>query len=131
MNFSLKLANYILQKSLISISKNDDDIKNAVCSPVSIDAVLNILALGCRGPTLEQLLQLLGCDTVKDFNATASILAGVLKESKGVNAPGISFLNTLWVDQQFPLKASFREVLRDEFNTEAWAADFSYQVITE
>ncbi|XP_021732061.1 serpin-Z3-like [Chenopodium quinoa] len=80
MNFSLKVANHVLQKSL---TENNNSPMNVILSPLSIDAVLNILALRCHGPTLEQLLELLGCNDVKEFNEMASGLADVLKESKG------------------------------------------------
>ncbi|XP_048493178.1 serpin-Z2B-like [Beta vulgaris subsp. vulgaris] len=127
MNFSLKVANSILQNSLAATKDDDHKNKNVVCSPISIDNVVNILVLGTKGPTLKQLLELVGCNTVDEVNATAAVLAGVLKEANGDDAPEVCFTNTLWVDQHFPLNASFREVLRNEHKTEAWAVDFKNQ----
>ncbi|XP_074287490.1 serpin-Z2B-like [Silene latifolia] len=118
-NFSIQVAEHVIQQHM---SKN----KSVVCSPVSIDAVLSILAMGAENSTLEQLLTLLGHDDVRELNTRARKLRAVLDNSHDNNedAPKISFVNGLWLDQRFSLKAGFQKVLKDVHKTEARVVDF-------
>ncbi|XP_021764260.1 serpin-Z10-like [Chenopodium quinoa] len=122
MKFSLKVANNILQENLTI-----DNPKNVVCSPLSMDVLLNMIALGAKGSTLGQLMELLGCGSVDDFMARASVLASILQEAKD-DELGLSSVNALWVDLIYTLNASFQKVVRDLYKAESKAVDFVNQV---
>ncbi|XP_074321545.1 serpin-Z2B-like [Silene latifolia] len=119
-NFSLQVATHVIQEKL---SNNE----SVVCSPVSIDAILSILALGVENSTLDQLLTLLGHSDLSELNTAASKLRAVLKVTDDEDAPKISFVNGLWLNQRFSLKPAFQEVLKDVHNAEARAVDFVNQ----
>ncbi|XP_074303438.1 serpin-ZX-like, partial [Silene latifolia] len=118
--FSLQVATHVIQQHL---SKS----KSVVCSPVSIDALLSILALAVENSTLEQLLTLLGHRDVKELNKVARKLRAVLKSSRDIDkdGPKISFVNGLWLDQRFSLKAGFQKELKDVHKVEARVVDFA------
>ncbi|XP_056698766.1 serpin-Z10-like [Spinacia oleracea] len=119
MKFGLNVANNILQQSLTTTANGGP--KNVVCSPISIDAVLNIIALGAKGPTLDQLIELLGYQGTDDFNGVASLLAGVLKEPKDGDGLGITFVNALWIDKCYTLNSSFQKVDEVVKEVNKWA----------
>ncbi|XP_074321547.1 serpin-Z2B-like [Silene latifolia] len=121
-NFSLKIATHVIQQNL---SNN----KSIICSPVSIDAILSILALGVENSTLDQLLTLLGHGDVSGLNTTTRKLRAILKvtHDDDEDAPKISFVNGLWLNQRFSLKADFQKVLKDVHKTDARVVDFVNQ----
>ncbi|XP_074321546.1 serpin-Z10-like [Silene latifolia] len=119
---SLKIATRVIQQNL---SNN----KSVVCSPVSIDAILSILALGVQNSTLDQLLTLLGHSDVSELNTATSKLRAILKvtHDDDEDAPKISFVNGLWLNQRFSLKAEFEKVLKDVHEADVRAVDFENQ----
>ncbi|KAL2928457.1 Serpin-Z3 [Bienertia sinuspersici] len=119
-NFGLKVANYILQKNVITSNNN------VVCSPLSMNTVLNIIALGSTGQTLKQLQKLTGCKDVHGFNVMAAKLAGVVKKSKDVLE--ISSVNSVWVDQRYSLNDSFQKVMRDLHRAQVRSVNFVNKV---
>lgn len=127
MKFSMKVANYIMQQNLTTSDAN------AVCSPLLMDIALNIIELGSKGETLEQLLHLYGCQDVEEFSTYVSILGDVLKEeskdSADDNGPKLCFANALWIDQRYPLKEPFQQIIRDLHQDEAMAVDFKNKVL--
>ncbi|XP_074291570.1 serpin-ZX-like [Silene latifolia] len=126
-SFSLQVAKHVIQQHL---SKET----SVICSPVSIDAILNILAVGAENSTLDQLLKLLGHADFQGLKNAACKLSAVLKSSNDDdNGPKISFVNGLWLDHRFSLKPGFQKVLRDVHKAEARAVDFNQadQVVEE
>ncbi|XP_074287562.1 serpin-Z3-like [Silene latifolia] len=122
-DFTSQVAKILIKDGLINN-------KSVVCSPVSIDAVLRILAAGAKNSTLEELLRSLGHANLEELNAAARELATVLKGSENEDedyAPVISYVNALWLDQRFLLDNLFQMVLRDVYNAEARAVDFKNQ----
>ncbi|XP_074293738.1 serpin-Z1B-like [Silene latifolia] len=127
--FSLQVAAHVIQEHL---SKSE----SMVCSPVSIDALLSILALGAENSTLEQLLMLLGHGDLSELNTAARKLGAVLKGSRDddEDGPKISFANGLWLDQRFSLKPGFKKGLKDVHKAEVRVVDFANkadQVVNE
>ncbi|XP_074263409.1 serpin-ZX-like [Silene latifolia] len=123
-NFSLQVATHVIQQNL---SNN----KSVVCSPASIDAILSILALGVENSTLDQLLTLLGYSDVSELNTAASKLRAILEvthDGACEDASKISFVNGLWLNQRFSLKADFQNVLKDVHKADVRAVDFVNQV---
>ncbi|XP_074263433.1 serpin-Z2A-like [Silene latifolia] len=121
-NFSLQVATHVIQQNL---SNN----KCIICSPVLIDAILSILALGLENSTLDQLLTLVGHGDVNELNTAASKLRAILKVTldDDEDAPKISFVNGLWLNQRFSLKSDFQKVLKDVHEADARVVDFVNQ----
>ncbi|KAK9266067.1 hypothetical protein L1049_021472 [Liquidambar formosana] len=64
MDFSLQVTNQALL--------NEGFKGNFACSPLSINALLNMLAVGSKGQALEQHLGFLKCGSVDGLNKKAS-----------------------------------------------------------
>ena len=103
---------------------------NFVCSPLSLEIVLGMLAAGAEGQTLKQLLELLGHESI----------IRLLSESptKIFKNPGLDFslTNCVWVNKRLePVRTSYQYVLAKVYKTEAKYVDFKnkvnlYQVLT-
>ncbi|KAK9690267.1 hypothetical protein RND81_09G116800 [Saponaria officinalis] len=122
MNFSFKVEKHVLQEELKSNNR-----KNVVCSPLSINAVLNILAVGAKGQLLQQLLELVEISSFEELGVNASTLDNLVQQSNHVDAPSVSFANALWIHHQLPLNAVFRRTINDVHNAETWLVDFENQ----
>ncbi|KAG5539431.1 hypothetical protein RHGRI_019839 [Rhododendron griersonianum] len=113
--------------------------KNSVVSPVSINAVLNMVAAGSKGATLDHFFALLGSKTVKEINSeSAKMMAvaadvGLNSANKGTEdnddiGPVLAMVNGAWFDRRFPLKPSYgEEILKGIFNCEAKTVHFATQ----
>lgn len=120
MNFSLQVA-----KSVLRV--DGPPYKNTACSPLSIYAVLSILAAASDGQTREQLLRVMERDSVDELHDVASRLAEILEGDDDEDAPDICFADALWIADRLTLKEPFKNILRDVYKTEARAVDFVNQ----
>ncbi|XP_074267696.1 serpin-Z10-like [Silene latifolia] len=120
MDFSVQVVKHVIQENL---AKGE----SVVCSPASIDAVLRILALGSEKSTRKQLLNLLGHDNIGELNAASTELAKVLKASEDTKTLEVSYVNGLWLDQRFTLKAEFEKVLKEVYHAQVSVVDFINQ----
>ncbi|KAK2992319.1 hypothetical protein RJ640_020312 [Escallonia rubra] len=119
-NIDMKLAGHILLKEA---SKSE---KNVVCSPLSLDAMLNMVAAGSKGDTSKQLLHFLGSSNLEDVNSKSSGMMRIAEKSLG--SPDITFVNGVWVDQRFPIKPSYMEVLNGIYKAKTINVDFLNKV---
>ncbi|CAN1184715.1 At1g47710 [Linum perenne] len=131
--------------------------KNVILSPASLDIVLRTVACGAKGKTLEQLLRFLGAKDIDDLNSKASSIMKVLhlaspennpppvlvKKQKlnnsgdddnppvtvspTVSSPIISCANAIWIDEQYPVKDSFKKLLTDVYRAQANNVNFRHQ----
>ncbi|KAK2992318.1 hypothetical protein RJ640_020311, partial [Escallonia rubra] len=121
-NIDMKLAGHILLKEA---SKSE---KNVVCSPLSLDAMLNMVAAGSKGDTSKQLLHFLGSSNLEDVNSKSSGMMRIALNEKSLGSPDITFVNGVWVDQRFPVKPSYMEVLNGIYKAETRNVDFLNKV---
>ncbi|KAH7848530.1 hypothetical protein Vadar_003996 [Vaccinium darrowii] len=126
MEFCTRIANHLMLKSI-----QDGVSKNVVSSPLSINAVLNMLATGSTGHTLERILGFLGSKTVEEINSKSRKMVEVAtgggggSTKKTGNGPILTMVNGAWVDKRFPLVAKYKEeVLKGIFKCEANNVDF-------
>ncbi|KAK2996734.1 hypothetical protein RJ639_025473 [Escallonia herrerae] len=115
MNSCVRIANKHL---LTEVEKGDD--KNLVVSPLSFNAVLNMVAAGSTGRTLEQILGFFGLTNVDQINS-------ILSEMMAVASPSTDSSGGPVADQRFPLKPSYRDLLRHIYAGEAKNVDFATQ----
>ncbi|KMT00834.1 hypothetical protein BVRB_9g221090 isoform B [Beta vulgaris subsp. vulgaris] len=121
-DFSFNLAKRCLVDGLNSTSQ-----KNLLCSPVSTSAIINMLVPGSKGETLDQFLDLLGFEEEK-LNKSAMRLIDVVKPLNNVGgAPKIAFSNSIWLDQQYQLTQSYKELIKNVHNADVKSVDFLYQ----
>ncbi|KAL5984906.1 hypothetical protein ACLOJK_038742 [Asimina triloba] len=121
-DFCLRLAKHI---GLEEIEKGS----NFVFSPLSMYVVLSMIAAGSKGRTLEQMLSFLNVESIEKLNVLSSQLFN-LTTSNGAatTGPVLSLVNGVWVEQLFPLKQAFKDVMNRVYKAEACAVDFQNQV---
>nr|XP_048318030.1 serpin-ZXA-like [Ziziphus jujuba var. spinosa] len=123
---------------LKELTKNNPN-KNVVMSPASMNIVLNMAASGSAGKTLDQFLGSLGSETITELSSKSSSLMGLFDlntaadpdpdytDSEYSAPPELSLVNLMFVDQQYPLKPSFQEIVRDIYKTEPKRINFDQQ----
>ncbi|XBH93745.1 hypothetical protein VPH35_084621 [Triticum aestivum] len=100
--------------------------RNLVFSPISIYAVLALLAAGAGGKTLEEILGVLGARSRLELeDSVARLLDGSSNPDGG--GPSVAFACGVWSDLTRPLKPAFRDAVVGKCKAEvssinAWAA---------
>ncbi|KAH7849030.1 hypothetical protein Vadar_011944 [Vaccinium darrowii] len=106
---------------------------NVIVSPVSITLVLNMVAAGLKGSTLEYVLGLFGSEDINEINSKSleimSLAADVGSTNNGDDGrPVLAMVNGAWADQCFPFKPLYEEnILKGIFDCEAKTVDFATQ----
>ncbi|KAL3505217.1 hypothetical protein ACH5RR_035058 [Cinchona calisaya] len=105
--------------------------KNVVVSPLSFNAVLNMVAAGSTGHTLREMSKFLEYKNIDDTNSKFKELMSIASSSStddhgnNVNSgPVICLANGLWVDKKFPLKASYQELVKNVNKAQVKNMDF-------
>ncbi|KAE9450710.1 hypothetical protein C3L33_17395, partial [Rhododendron williamsianum] len=136
MEFCTRIANQLMLKQI-----QNGFGKNIVSSPLSINAVLNMVVAGSTGGTLKRMLGFLGSKNVDVINSKSRKMMAVAaacdgRSSENVdNGPILTIVNGAWVDQLFPLVPKYKEeILKGIFKCEAGNVDFrtkANQVVDE
>ncbi|TVU20959.1 hypothetical protein EJB05_30565, partial [Eragrostis curvula] len=99
--------------------------KNLVFSPLSIYAVLALVAAGARGETLDELLNLLGAesrDELAEFVCQAAESAPTDCSEWG--GPLIAYTCGVWHERMFTLNSAYRAAAMELYKAETRAVDF-------
>lgn len=112
----------------------DREEVNLVCSPLSAQVALSMVALGAAGATREQMVQVLG-GPVDELASAANTLTQVLatvgdedreESEKGDPEPAVATLvNATWVQQGLSPEDDFVEGLGRWFGSGVYEADFA------
>ncbi|GJU27477.1 serpin-ZX [Tanacetum coccineum] len=116
----------VVTKILLDDANSGYKKGNFVCSPLSLDIILGMLAVGAEGQTLEQLLKFLGHESIDKFLAK-SPSSRLLKTELSNLKTGLecSLANGIWVDKKVePVRSSYQKVLKTVYKTEARYVDF-------
>ncbi|KAK9080283.1 hypothetical protein SSX86_000041 [Deinandra increscens subsp. villosa] len=86
---------------------------NVVFSPLSIHAVLSLLAAGSKGRTLDQLLDFLNAKSTDELNSLSlELVSSILTDGSPMGGPRLSFTNGVWFEKNNgSLKPSFKKVV--------------------
>ncbi|KAK3039378.1 hypothetical protein RJ639_027627 [Escallonia herrerae] len=110
------------------IRRGEGEERREKCHVLSViaglDAMLNMVAGGSKGDTSKQLLHFLGSSNLEDVNSKSSGMMRIALNEKSLGSPDITFVNGVWVDQRFPVKPSYMEVLNGIFKAETRNVDF-------
>ncbi|XP_058217242.1 serpin-Z10-like [Rhododendron vialii] len=105
--------------------------KNIVSSPLSINAVLNMVVAGSTGHTLKHMLGFLGSKNIHEINSKSRKMMAVAaggggRSSENIgNGPILIMVNGAWADRRFPLVSKYKEeVLEGIFKCEVNNVDF-------
>ncbi|GJZ46099.1 serpin-ZX [Tanacetum coccineum] len=82
----------VVTKTLLDDAQNGFKNGNFVCSPLSLETILGMLAAGAEGETLKQLLEFLGHESIDQLisESQTQILSGV----------DVSLANGVWVEKR-------------------------------
>ncbi|KAJ6851908.1 serpin-ZXA-like [Iris pallida] len=120
-SFSLRLSRHV------SASAGD---RNVVLSPLSLHAVLSLLATGSAGSTLAQILSTVGSPSAADLQSLSTQTIGlVLADGSAAGGPRVAFANGVWVDSSVPLKKGFEETVTSVYKAVAKAVDFQTKAV--
>ncbi|XP_065865486.1 serpin-ZXA-like [Euphorbia lathyris] len=99
--------------------------QNLVLSPLLLHIALNMLASASTGRTLKQLLHFLESESIADLNTQSSLFTELANSSGG--GPIISLANGIWVNNSFPVKSSFKQLVEDVYKAKSESFDFANQ----
>nr|XP_051190036.1 putative serpin-Z8 [Lolium perenne] len=98
---------------------------NLVFSPLSIYAVLALLAAGAGGATLEEVLRVLGARSRRELEDSVALLReGPLRDMSESGGPSVAFAYGAWSDLTRPIKPAYRDAVVGTYKAEASVVDF-------
>ncbi|KAG5543389.1 hypothetical protein RHGRI_016204 [Rhododendron griersonianum] len=123
MEFCTRIGNQLMLQKIYQKGFS----KNIVSSPLSINAVLNMVVAGSTGSTLKRMLGFLGSKNVDEIHSKSRKMMAMA--ANGGNGPILNMVNGAWVDQRFPLIPKYKEeVLKGIFKCEANNVDFRTKI---
>ncbi|XP_058184509.1 serpin-Z10-like [Rhododendron vialii] len=118
MELCMRMAKQLLLKEV----EKKGDYENLVLSPLSIDVVLNMVAVGSRGRTLEKMLGLLGSNNIDEIISQS---VEMMAMAMGEDEPVMCLVNGAWFDQRFTPTLSYKDdVLKGIYGCEAKTVNF-------
>ncbi|GJU08708.1 serpin-ZX [Tanacetum coccineum] len=116
----------VVTKTLLDDANSGYKNGNFVCSPLSLDIILGMLAAGAEGQTLKLLLEFLGHESKENF-LSKSPSSKLFKKKISNPKAGLecSFANGVWVDKKVePVQSSYQKVLKTVYKTKVSSVDF-------
>ncbi|KAE8022188.1 hypothetical protein FH972_008012 [Carpinus fangiana] len=106
--------------------EGEEGKENLVFSPLSIQALLSLVAAGAMDNTLDQLLSFLRAESIDQLNAfTSKLVTLVLADGSRSGGPRLSFANGVWVDKSVSaIKPSFKQVVDTVYKASLVQVDF-------
>lgn len=93
------------------LSHSDD--KNYVCSPFNIYMALSILSELCDGNSQQQILDLLGINTINDLQSQANCLWNAEYCNDGITTNILG--NSLWLNESIPFRQSLLNTVAEKY----------------
>lgn len=113
---------------LESVVRNSKSGENVLCSPLSAQVLLSMLANVTESESAAEIYSALGCTDKELLNSLNTKLMGAMK-----NASPVTFkpANALWYDTQFTLSDAGKDLISGNYAPEVFARDFSGGIIGE
>ncbi len=104
-----------------------DSSTNVVASPLSLAVALAMLETGARGPTLDQIARVLGTPGLSPGAQDAgwAALLGDLSAAAAKDGVTIRSANSLWLQRNLPMVATFMADMARYFRAGVWQVDFA------
>ncbi|XP_057504578.1 serpin-ZX-like [Actinidia eriantha] len=129
MDFCTTLAKQLMLREIEKRRTSD----NIVVSPLSLNALLNMVAVGLKGPTLDHVLGFWGSKNINEICSKSSEMMAVVADcgssQKTEDGPILAMVNGAWVDRKYPLKDSYKEMLKTIYHCQSKSVDFATQAI--
>ncbi|XP_074282507.1 serpin-ZX-like [Silene latifolia] len=115
---SLKIAHHV--------ASTKSTPTNSVFSPLSLHVILGLIAAGSSGSTRDELLSVLGSNSIDDLNKLFSkIVPLVFADGTTSGGPRLRFANGVWVDESLPFKPEFKRVVEDLYKASCTQVNFA------
>jgi serine protease inhibitor len=98
---------------------------NLLFSPFSIQSALSLLALGSKGSTLNQIMDLVGGNNIESLQELKSQFGRALSTIKSSDQYTIESVNSLFVQENYKLKQSFVTDLKDNFGADIRTTNYA------
>jgi hypothetical protein len=103
--------------------------QNIVFSPLSLFAILSIIAIGSEGPTQQQLLSFLQANSTDHLNYVSSqLISSTFSDASRFGGPRLSFVNGVWFDRSLSFQRSFKQTVTTDYKAALASADFKTKV---
>ncbi|KAI8420411.1 hypothetical protein MSG28_008908 [Choristoneura fumiferana] len=96
--------------------------KTSICSPLSAEILLALLALGCKNETHEELLKALDMTDDKAIRSSYTFLTSTLKSVKGVS---LNVANKVYLKKSAELKSGIKKDAKNVFQASLKQLDFN------
>ncbi|KAF7131601.1 hypothetical protein RHSIM_Rhsim09G0017000 [Rhododendron simsii] len=117
----MELCTRMVKQLLLKEVQEGGNYENLVLSPLSIYVVLNMVAAGSRGLTLEKMLGFLGSKNIDEIKSESLEMMALTTGDE----PILCLVNGALFNQRFPPKPSYKEdILEDIYGCEAKTVDF-------
>ncbi|XP_031108896.1 serpin-ZX-like [Ipomoea triloba] len=116
-DLSLKLAKHVF-------STQAEGDSNLVFSPLSINVILSLIAVGSNSPTRDELLAFLMSDSTDLNTFYSQIVDNIRVDGSLTGGPCLSVASGLWIDRTLPLKPSFKYVVDSVYKAASESVDF-------
>ncbi|GFY86898.1 hypothetical protein Acr_05g0005370 [Actinidia rufa] len=117
MDFCMRLAKQLMVREV-----ENRRVGNIVVSPLSLNALLNMVVVGLKGPTLEHVLGFWGSTNTNEICSKSSQMMAIVADcgssQKAEDGPILAMVNGAWVDQKYPLKDPYKEMLKTIYHYE-------------
>ncbi|XP_023637514.1 probable non-inhibitory serpin-Z5 isoform X1 [Capsella rubella] len=122
------VAMLLARKAISAVAKNS----NFVFSPVSISAVLTMVAASCDEESEELrsfILSFLRSSSTDELNAVFHEIASfVLVDGRKKGGPKIAVVNGVWMEQSLPVSPSLKDIFENFFKAAFEQVDFRTKV---
>ncbi|KAF2309913.1 hypothetical protein GH714_005588 [Hevea brasiliensis] len=117
----------------LGISKHvlltEGNISDSVVSPLSIQLVLGLIAVGSKGPTSISCFLSSSPSPMTTHLFLLRTRFVVFADGSANGGPLFSFANGVWVDKSLSLKPSFKEILEDLYRAGCNEVDFQTKAV--
>ncbi len=128
-DYTKKVCGYPTQKQLHAVDEfvkntaaeflKDNDGENVLYSPINVYFALSMLAETAAGESREQILDLLGSDSIEDLRRAASVIWQANYRDDGVVKS--VFANSLWLNDQLSYKNDTLNILKDNYYASSYS----------
>ena len=109
---------------------SETEEKNAACSPVNIYMALAMLAETTDSTSRQQIMDLLGADSIKDLRTQAGHVWRAHYNEIG-GAAACTLANSLWLEEGYPYNSDTVELLADKYYASVFQGDLGSEEVNQ
>ena len=103
--------------------------ENAVCSPLNVYMALSLLAEACGGESRQQILSLLGADSLQSLREQAGCVWNAHYCADGASASVLA--NSLWLDEDLNYNNATIQALADSYYASVFRGELGSDAVNE